>query len=441
MGPMAKSHKTAFYDLLEVKPNVTEQELKRAYRKRALKLHPDRGGDAEEFKRMKYAYDVLLDPKKRKAYDDYGEAAVKAMEGHMDPDLAMQIVLSIGFKERAVIVAIFCLVTGYLLLFPVLVCLKWDRWGALTFTQMFIPVWLTFLGILSCLWVLRVPTLDDEDDEETRTMIEELREATRHLKIVGSFVVLVLSMLLVFIIVKLDHGSNWSWFAVVWPWMLLEVCALVYKLWTASTTFVISGGDPAIVSEGGRKWINAGWNFHILSLMRPHFVHLILAYLVALKLDGAAISWWLVFSPVWLDWAFSVCSNCWNCTKIKSARDLEQMSDEERLDQHSCCSISCVFCIQAFALGYIGLLCMKLANVHAVSAFVIFLPLFCLGGCLCCCLSCGVCCMGPSVVVDEEMGVGTAAPASGPTTSFRTQAAQPAAYGSTAGCGKPFASA
>jgi len=64
---------TAFYKELDVTKDVTTADVKKAYRKLAIKHHPDKGGDPEKFKAISRAYEVLSDPEKRSAYDQYGE--------------------------------------------------------------------------------------------------------------------------------------------------------------------------------------------------------------------------------------------------------------------------------------------------------------------------------------------------------------------------------
>jgi len=72
---------TEFYDRLGVSPDATNEQIKKAYRKMALKLHPDRNpGDKtaeEKFKALGEAYDVLGDEKKRKLYDRYGKKGLE----------------------------------------------------------------------------------------------------------------------------------------------------------------------------------------------------------------------------------------------------------------------------------------------------------------------------------------------------------------------------
>lgn len=68
-----------YYELLEVSRSASEAEIKKSYRKLAVKYHPDRNPDnkeaEEKFKEISQAYSVLSDPQKRQMYDQYGEEA------------------------------------------------------------------------------------------------------------------------------------------------------------------------------------------------------------------------------------------------------------------------------------------------------------------------------------------------------------------------------
>lgn len=72
-----------YYEILGVKRNATPDEIKKAYRKLAVKYHPDKNpGDKvaeEKFKEASNAYSVLSDPEKRKVYDVRGHAGVQGM--------------------------------------------------------------------------------------------------------------------------------------------------------------------------------------------------------------------------------------------------------------------------------------------------------------------------------------------------------------------------
>ncbi|RMH52056.1 MAG: molecular chaperone DnaJ [Zetaproteobacteria bacterium] len=72
--------KRDYYDVLGVDRNADENAIKRAYRKLAMKYHPDRNPDdrnaAERFREITEAYEVLSDPDKRARYDQYGHAGV-----------------------------------------------------------------------------------------------------------------------------------------------------------------------------------------------------------------------------------------------------------------------------------------------------------------------------------------------------------------------------
>jgi molecular chaperone DnaJ len=62
------------YEALGLQRGATEEEVKKAYRKLAREHHPDKGGDAEKFKKVQEAYEVLSDPQKRQNFDQFGNA-------------------------------------------------------------------------------------------------------------------------------------------------------------------------------------------------------------------------------------------------------------------------------------------------------------------------------------------------------------------------------
>ncbi|CAM9354169.1 unnamed protein product, partial [Sphacelaria rigidula] len=76
-----------YYDVLGVPKNATEADIKKAYKKAALKFHPDRpGGDKVKFQEVSEAFEVLSDSKKKQLYDQFGEAGLGAAGGAQDDD-------------------------------------------------------------------------------------------------------------------------------------------------------------------------------------------------------------------------------------------------------------------------------------------------------------------------------------------------------------------
>ena len=76
--------KQDYYELLGVSRSSTAEEIKRAYRKKALEFHPDKNKspDAEKvFKQINESYEVLSDSKKRQTYDQFGHAAFDPASG------------------------------------------------------------------------------------------------------------------------------------------------------------------------------------------------------------------------------------------------------------------------------------------------------------------------------------------------------------------------
>src|SRR6476661_3982216 len=77
--------KRDYYEVLSVNRDCSEEDLKKSYRRLAMKWHPDRNPDnpkaEEHFKEAKEAYEMLSDEQKRAAYDQYGHAGVDPSMG------------------------------------------------------------------------------------------------------------------------------------------------------------------------------------------------------------------------------------------------------------------------------------------------------------------------------------------------------------------------
>lgn len=94
---------TKFYELLGVSKDAPVEEIRKAYKKLAIRLHPDKNPDnpeaVEKFKAVSAAYEVLSDPEKRQTYDKYGEEGLQGKAGFHDPSSIFEAFFGGGFSD------------------------------------------------------------------------------------------------------------------------------------------------------------------------------------------------------------------------------------------------------------------------------------------------------------------------------------------------------
>jgi len=91
-------NKRDYYEVLEVQKNATAEEIKKAYRKKAIQFHPDKNpGDKsaeEKFKEAAEAYEVLSNPEKKQRYDQFGHAGMSGSSGFSGQSMNMDDIFS-----------------------------------------------------------------------------------------------------------------------------------------------------------------------------------------------------------------------------------------------------------------------------------------------------------------------------------------------------------
>ncbi|KAJ2157929.1 hypothetical protein GGF46_004151 [Coemansia sp. RSA 552] len=150
----ASTDTTGLYNVLGVDRDATPDELKRAYRRLALRHHPDRNlgaaGSSGEFVRVQYAYDVLSDERCRRIYNRYGEIGVQMAE-RMGGELLDPLVSGLlsTFAYTSAVAALL------LIAFFALLARRVDRVISWPFSVIFVPLWTVDLVVLvACAWAL-----------------------------------------------------------------------------------------------------------------------------------------------------------------------------------------------------------------------------------------------------------------------------------------------
>eukprot|EP00512_Aurantiochytrium_limacinum_P004822 CAMPEP_0171496862 /NCGR_PEP_ID=MMETSP0958-20121227/6942_1 /TAXON_ID=87120 /ORGANISM="Aurantiochytrium limacinum, Strain ATCCMYA-1381" /LENGTH=485 /DNA_ID=CAMNT_0012031021 /DNA_START=409 /DNA_END=1866 /DNA_ORIENTATION=+ len=425
MGKDEGPKHTEYYELVGCKPDATPEEIKKAYRKTALRLHPDRGGKQEDFQNMKNAYDVISDPNKRKMYDRFGPDVVKMMDGEMQNSMAF--VAALRKRDRFMLVLVITLVSFILLLFPILLSIRWDalRGGSdskpYAWAVAFIPLWVLeiIITVVFAEQVRQAPLdkSDPEVDEDTRKMWNDNERVFNKLRVDFGIKMGLIILFELFLVLRLDGAVDWSWYVVMLPWMLYNAVHIVHKLVDAPATYRAehageSGVDPSQLDQAlPLSSLLTRSDFYISTLLSIKWsvILLITAILCGYVGDYNALhldpkSFYIAASPI--------LAIVFLALLLLLAVRITSTPSEEGLEQDSgACgrTTRITFVTLLEWLVKYGLLLIvvctaasKLTNVNSLSAFAIFSPVFFCVGCVCCATSLTALTVTPEDLTEAE---------------------------------------
>lgn len=464
-----------YYEVLEVERRCSTAAIKKSYRTMSLRLHPDKRAqrgetvseaDVVQFQRVKEAYETLSEPKRRRIYDSLGELGLKLCENptSVSPEAVMQKVSKVGDRCRCYILVVIGAAVGFFgAYFPVLAALNMDGVVDVPWSVVMLPIWIVdaFVLLNIVTWVLdphgpdepesgrdtetsmgapsaadeEDPENDDDDDDDFKEEDDDDDEPlwVRLGALIKTCLVVAFQILAVASLDGLDVGGPWVVFA---PLLVRELLELV-QLSRVACCVALSPPPPAENEEDDveREMLVMVYVQQLEErdayrrAARLVFSRVAFEALLALKLDGVDLSWWLVFFPVWLQAAlyaaraltFLAASRSIRRTMSSESRprddeeesarnddDDEHLSDEDKLKAEaasqaaaSACNAACVsFCLVAVAVLVVVRLLRQRQPYY--SALVPFAPVL-LNVCCCyCCTASFVCCFRSVDGLDDQ---------------------------------------
>jgi hypothetical protein len=463
----SSAEEESYYDLLNVPPTATNDDLKKAYKRQSLLMHPDKlaqkgqavtTADRDRFTRMRHAYEVLSDPRRRETYDTVGERGMKWIEEPLsvDPQELAHNFATSSIYDRSKIFGIFLGLYIGVFLLPLLLCLMGD--GTLgsnaKWTAVLIPLWV-WDGIILFYHsrVIGMGPIKRPDHIPEEEWVDPLPMRKRVLAMIR-FGLLV--MFEVLVACQLDDLWSLPWIIVFIPIFVWELLALRKKIALANMTIVTHEELELAVGkkftqctmeekedihrrfivvpskEGGIYEAACRLRSEALGDILRILTRIIFSVLLVLNLQFELDwSWWLVFLPIYI---MAICivgaafrrfteaqaeavqrdpdtfggEDNNNMTTPYSTMDgkPQPISDEEREElkakvMHSAYKAVGTCFSQCF---FLFLLCLFIAKIEGAGFSYVWIlsPFLAFGGIILCCLACTIFCISE---VDENAGL------------------------------------
>lgn len=319
-----------------------------------------------------------------------------------------------------VVALIFC----FILYLPVMFCLKCDGTIGDNFpwVAVWIPVWLLDAVLIIAAILIFTENTEEEDDGGDDT--DEERSPKLHIpfttKLFNLLETVLIVLIQVFVILRLDDFTEWSWFTVFTPWFAYEVLNIVTCIPSAvkfveppdhdSVHEALEDGDDVDMQH---FMIESAYFDTIMSQASDRksiieaFYRVIFSVFLALKLDDSVDwNWGVVLLPVWCyictEFLISHMYNVWGKERTEGL-DLKVLSEQGAVDPVTASKIkqgesmqsssSAICCSQLIPLFIAVLLVSRLQSGVDFSTFFILLPIFLILGCCCCGVFCGIGCL------------------------------------------------
>jgi len=361
------------YKLLEVQPDATEDDIKKAYYKLARKYHPDRNPNVgDEFKHISRAHQVLIDPYKRQIYDNYGEKVLSMVEewDKLTTDDRLALFRECFMNMRFLLLFVLTLVCALLMLQPIFICLRVDHQVNWRWVVTLIPIWIVIsirgLTVVCCPGCVMPPTPEEYHEivnsEEMEGKGEKSANPPNHRPFVMSPAQVLYSFLAfglgttftVFLALKLDEQVKWKWLVVFAPMIVREGLNIF--------TFRMRGRSK----------------FVALQPLIWRLFRVLLMVLLPLKLDKIwNANWAVVMLPLWLGSSLAMADLAHNVAKYLAKRREQYKEDSAHsryLPQYYTLHGAVVVAVSIT----MALICVRVDNALPLPAMAVASPLFAL---------------------------------------------------------------
>lgn len=296
------------YALLDVPLNATTEEIRRAYRRKALNCHPDKSPGRElEFQAVQRASQILGNPKKRRVYDRYGDFGVSTLE--MLKSVALVETLLNTQRLKMAWLVLLVVVLGAALV-PFAVAFRVSgaigtAWRWILLPLLFVLVAIMVLGgfLLFLSWKA-VSAQDTDDVPDDADPNEEGNLNKQAFIVIAGALFILLGLLFVqtfLLMLRLDGLVRWSLWLIFLPYFLLETINLLHVGLSLVVTFVnwrdAIREAPAAVSLHLRH----PKLHHFLLTVRWVSMRILFMGLLLVKLGHRPrVAWSVVFAPLYL---------------------------------------------------------------------------------------------------------------------------------------------